>query len=124
MKLWAMRRFVTLVASALSIIGCTNRTPTARTDRPSAGVAPPINALPPAKTAVTFQEKYTKVIPLENSAKPAYQVVQQWVFEMNDKGDNLICIGDGEHCITLAKLNEQLHGQPTASSGPKTGDSR
>jgi len=69
------------------------------------------DGLPAPRTDVRLQHKYTKAIPLE-SGKVAYQTVQQWVFHPEgDKDGSLICVEDGNHCIGLLKLKEQL-GRP------------
>src|SRR5436190_4319106 len=66
------------------------------------------DGLPPPKPIVTLQEKYMRVIPLKNGSKPAYEIVSQWVFQPSEDDNSIICVGDGQHCVTLLKLKEQL----------------
>jgi hypothetical protein len=116
-RLVAQNPILALFLLALMAVGCS--TPSApNTSHDSA--APPPRPLPPEVTSKTpdalpapttrlsLQTKYTKAIPLDNSRTPAYTIVQQWVFQVDGKDDSLICVGDGEHCIALLKLKEQL----------------
>lgn len=76
----------------------------------SAGVPGRISdTLPGPKTKMSLQQKSTKAFPMANNSKFFYEVVDQWVFQPDDTDDSLICVGDGEHCITLQKLKEQLN---------------
>jgi hypothetical protein len=67
------------------------------------------DGLPAPKTSMALQSKYTKAIPLGNG-KFAHVTVAQWVFHPDgDKDGSLICVEDGNHCIALVKLKEQLN---------------
>lgn len=90
-------------------------------EAPSAEAAPPQKSvretkatgdLPTPRRKVSFETKYTEIIPLEGK-EPAYEIVDQWVFRPDDEKDGtLICVDDDQHCIGLLKLKEQL-GRPS-----------
>lgn len=68
-----------------------------------------------AVSVVSLREKTVKSTPAgtDKDGKPQFvrQIVNQWVFNYDSSKDSgaLICIGDGDHCIELAKLHEQLN---------------
>lgn len=104
---------LTLGLAAL-LFACGSVDPTANTARPRKSLTPQTpgtktNNLPPPRTRVSLQTKYTKAIPM-NGSEPAYEVVEQWVFQPDgDKDQALICVEDDLHCIPVLKLKEQLN---------------
>jgi hypothetical protein len=121
----AAHTVVGLFLLSLAAVGCDANT--AGTDQahavPSATPKPSLeatskaaDALPPPKTKVSLQQKSTKAFPTANG-KPFYEIVDQWVFQPDDTDGSLICVGDGEHCITLQKLKEQLNRPPNDPLG-------
>lgn len=118
----AHRTVVASLLLALISVSCGN--PTAA--RPSASAASPVapptavpaiapkaeieepGGLPRPETKVSFQAIPTRAIPVGNG-QFAHQVVDQWLFGSSASGESLICVGDDSHCITLAKLREQLN---------------
>jgi hypothetical protein len=112
------RAVIAMFLLSLATVGCDANT--SSTDQNRAGPSPALNAspeatgkapdaLPAPKTKVSLQQKSIKAFSIANSSKTSYQVVDQWVFQPDDTDGSLICVGDGEHCITLQKLREQLN---------------
>jgi hypothetical protein len=115
-----MRFVITVALVALAIVGCDGanandsrrRVPVAtrtKANAQRAGVAEAADGLPAPKTLVTFQQKYTKAFSGATHSKPFYEVVNQWIFQPDENDDSIICVEDGEHCITLTALKEQLN---------------
>jgi len=107
-----------LIAASIASGGCQQMTSTAdrsgAESRPASasGTATTAEAppLPAPKTAVSVQTKYLKAVPLKSGAEPAYLTVVQWVFQPDgEKDGTLICVGDGDHCIELQKLKDELN---------------
>jgi len=100
---------------ALMSVGCNTPSATHDSAAPSSAskatpeaAAAPSDKLPPPKTKMSLQQKSTKAFPMAGG-KFFYEVADQWVFQPAENDNSLICVGDGEHCITLLKLKEQLN---------------
>ena len=117
---WKPHLVVTLVLLSFMSIGCNPQPSTNASQSGSsalratkaspASITPKaLDTRPPPKTKMSLQQKSTKAIPTENGSKFFYQVVDQWVFQPDAADSSLICVEDGEHCITLLKLKEQLN---------------
>ena len=72
--------------------------------------------LPAPKVRVSFEQKYIRSFPFGHDGKGkrqfSYQVVDQWVLHPDAaeaRDETLICVGDGNHCIELWRLEEQLN---------------
>lgn len=117
---WQTYLVVALFLLSLMSVGCNPQTSTNASHSgssalpvteasPAATTRKASDTLPPPKTKVSLQQKSTKAFPMENGSKFFYEVVDQWVFQPDDTDSSLICVEDGEHCIALLKLKEQLN---------------
>ena len=64
---------------------------------------------PPAKTLISVQERVTKTGKTSSGKTFSFTVTQYVINADANQADSLVCVGDGDHCITVTELSEQLH---------------